>query len=237
MTDKTVDMDLRRQLADRVEPDLPKRERETGIDWFQTDDRATVTSYSPSVVRSLLCHAEARVCWIYATDSSEVSGRVQDLSKLRGVSASVEGVQVTVPVGTLGIKGVTRSSNRDSDIVKTPEEAAEAFADGGYSVPSVGSTVQDRDDGDELIVVDTHPEQRAGDHVLESVGGLTVAELNPEYDASAPVVEAVYQTEIRSTLDNWRSVEDLRDAVEFDAIEAYSFPADRLTTVYGGVEA
>ena len=132
MTDDAVDMDLRRQLADRVDPDLPRTERETGIDWFQTDDRATVTSYSPGIVRSLLRHREARVCWIYATGGEEPTGRVTEPSKLRGTDAAVEGVQVTVPVGTLGIKGVVRASNRDGNVVNTADdadEAREAFAE------------------------------------------------------------------------------------------------------------
>ena len=134
MSPDTVGMDTRRRLADRVDPQLPKNERETGIDWFQSDARATITSYSPGIVRSLLKHREARVCWIYATGASDVTGRVRNLSELLGTDAAVEGVQVTVPVGTLGVKGIVRADNRDSRVVNTPEgadDAREAFADGG----------------------------------------------------------------------------------------------------------
>jgi hypothetical protein len=39
---------------------------------------------------------------------------------------------------------------------------------------------------------------------------------------------------LNAALDDWRSVEDLRDAVSFGAVNAYSFPADRLDTTGGG---
>jgi hypothetical protein len=84
-------------------------------------------------VRQLLRHREARLCWIYATGGDGPNGRVQNPSQLLGTDASVEGVQVTIPVGALGIKGTVRSSNKDSNVVHTPEDAdkaREAFAAG-----------------------------------------------------------------------------------------------------------
>jgi len=62
----------------------------------------------------------------------------------------------------------------------------------------------------------------------------TVAEVNPTYDGAAPVLEAAYVAEIDMSLDRWRSVEELRDAIEDGALRAYAFPADRLETVPGG---
>jgi hypothetical protein len=120
-----------------------------------------------------------------------------------------------------------------------PERAPlSAFTDGGvteYDVPDAGERVRDRDtDGDELLVVAVHDDTNAARHRIDGLGGATVADANPAYDPAAPVVEAVYLEAVRETLDGWRSVEDLRDAVAFDALRSYTFPADRLATAEGG---
>jgi hypothetical protein len=116
-----------------------------------------------------------------------------------------------------------------------PERAPlSAFTDGGraeYVLPSRGDRVRDRDRGDELVVVDVDPETRAGAYEIDGLGGATVADANPAYDAAAPVVEAVYAEEAADSLDGWRSVEDLRDAVAFGALRSYTFPCDRLASV------
>ena len=120
------------------------------------------------------------------------------------------------------------------------EPARELATDGGrYYLPDVGERAVDRrdDDGGELVVVATHPETAAHDYTVEALDGLTVAEVNEEYDAAAPVVEVVYVDEADATLDRWRDVEDLRDAVHYNAVCAYSFPADRLAPVSGGEAA
>jgi len=109
----------RHDLAERVEAELSKRERETGLDFFQTDDRFTITTYSPSIARSLLKHGEATIEWVYVTDE----GRVKTPQDLTDRAVTIEGVQVTLPVGTLTIKGTVRASNADSGIVSTPDEA------------------------------------------------------------------------------------------------------------------
>lgn len=236
MSPDTVDMDTRRRLADRVDQQLKREECETGIDWFQTDERATVTSYSPSIVRQLLRHREARVCWIYATGGEGPTGRVQNPPQLLGTDASVEGVQVTVPVGTLGIKGSVRSSNKDSTVVNTPadaDEAREAFTDGGqYRLPAVGDPVVDREGGDRLVVIDVHPGTTASEYAITE--GATVADHNDEYDPAAPVVDAVYTEEVGVALVEWRSVADLRRAVGDGKLTTYAFPTDRLATVEEG---
>jgi hypothetical protein len=112
-------------------------------------------------------------------------------------------------------------------------------ADGGqYALPSVGDRVQDREavgaEEDELVVVKVR-DTRADKYEIAAVDGATVAELNRKYDPEAPVVDAVYVEEADNKLDGWRSVEDLRDAVTFGAITSYSFPADRLVAIPGGV--
>jgi len=109
--------------------------------------------------------------------------------------------------------------------------------DGGTEtrLPSAGDRVRDRDsdDGDELVVVETHPDTEARDCWLDAIGA-TVADVNGAYDAAAPVVEAAYVEDVEERLDGWRSVEDLRDAVSFGALDVYTFPADRLAARPGG---
>jgi hypothetical protein len=106
--------------------------------------------------------------------------------------------------------------------------------DGGRRIlPSPGGRASDREDDEaELIVLDVHPEARADSWVIDDTGD-TVAEHNPGYGADSPVAECVY-AEDTDGLPSWRSVEDLRDAVEFDAIASYAFPVDRLAAVTGG---
>lgn len=94
---------------------------------------------------------------------------------------------------------------------------------GMYSLPGVGAPVVDRETDERLIVIRLRPETRAGDH---EVGSETVAELNPEYDENAPVVDAVYAEEIQ--LAEWRSVDDLQAAADRGDLTAYAFPVDRL---------
>ena len=230
-----LDMADRGRLAERVDNDLKRGERETGLDFFDSDERFTITSYSPTIVRSLLKHNEARINWIYATGSAEPTGRVTNPSFLLDTDAVVEGVQATLPKGTLKIKGTVRRRNADNAIVSTPEDAQdarEAFTDGGrYILPGVGDRVVDREEGDELLVVELHEQTGADRYEIGLFGDTTVAEQNPHYDPAAPVVEAVYIDDVDETLDGWRSVEDVRDAVAFDAVTAYSFPADRLRGV------
>jgi len=109
--------------------------------------------------------------------------------------------------------------------------------DGGTEtrLPAAGDRVRDRDsdDGDELVVVETHPDTEARDCWLDAIDA-TVADVNGAYDAAAPVVEAAYVSDIEDRLDGWRSVEDLRDAVSFGALSTYTFPADRLAALPGG---
>jgi hypothetical protein len=112
----------------------------------------------------------------------------------------------------------------------------EAFADGGTTDahPAPGDEVRDREEGDRLVVVETHADTTAAEYEIAALEGATVAEVNDRWSADAAVVEAAYVSDIEDRLDGWRSVEDLRDAVTFDALRAYSFPQDRLARVPGG---
>lgn len=105
--------------------------------------------------------------------------------------------------------------------------------DGGREVlPSVGARVVDAEDGeDELIVLDVHPEARADEWQIRSTDK-TVADHNPEYRPDSAVVEAVYADDA-ARVPSWRTVDDLRDAVETDTLAGYAFPAGRLV-VPGG---
>jgi len=93
----------------------------------------------------------------------------------------------------------------------------------------VGERVVDREDeGDaELIVLD-RDNRTAAEVTIDATGRLTVADVNPKYDADADVLVAVYLEVVEETLDGWRSVADLRDAAAFGAISTHSFPAGRL---------
>jgi hypothetical protein len=116
-------METRRELAERVGADLGRHEQETGLNFFAADDRYTINTYVPNMVRSVLKHGEAEIDWIYSSPSASVSGVVRDLSDIRAEEVRVEGVRATLPLATLTIKGSPRVSNRTSDIVNTPEEA------------------------------------------------------------------------------------------------------------------
>jgi len=115
--------------------------------------------------------------------------------------------------------------------------APDLRADGGTAttLPSTGDRVRDREtDGDELLVVEIHADARADEYEIEALEHATVADVNDGYDPRAVVVEAVYLEEADAALDGWRSVEDVRDAVSFGAVNAYAFPADRLAATSGG---
>jgi hypothetical protein len=109
--------------------------------------------------------------------------------------------------------------------------------DGGTEtrLPAAGDRVRDRDsdDGDELVVVNVDEDTTAAECWLDAINA-TVADVNGAYDPEAAVVEAAYVADVEDRLDGWRTVEDLRDAVSFGALETYTFPADRLAAALGG---
>ena len=133
MSPDSVDMDTRRRLADRVDTELTRGERETDLSFFDTADEAVITSYSPTIARSLLRHQKAKIGWVYATGGDEPTGRVRNLAAILDSDVRVEGVRARIPKGCLTVKGTVRADNTDSGIVNTPDgadEAREAFADG-----------------------------------------------------------------------------------------------------------
>jgi hypothetical protein len=82
-------------------------------------------------------------------------------------------------------------------------------------------------------------EEPAADHDIPAVGE-TVAALNPDHPAAAPVVAAVFETNLESTITPWRDALDDPDAEHFGAavesfceewgvsIKSYHYPATRL---------
>ena len=113
------------------------------------------------------------------------------------------------------------------------EVATTVLPDGGEERPGIaaGDRVRDleSDDSEELLVVGIR-DADAAEHVIAELGE-SVASVNPGYPPKDRVAEAVYMDDVESRLDGWRSVEDVRDAVAFDAIASYSFPASRLRAI------
>ena len=215
------------EIADlwkRGDPALQSAEKETTIRWAKPDDEAVVHTDERGPGRRLIRHPHSTV-----EELSVIRGGEYTRLTAEEVTEDDEvvGARLRLPIGALKVRRAPRDNAQHAVVVSDRVET-----DGGpYRLPSVGDRVLDGDD--ELIVLDVHPDTRASDHALEELGGLTVAEANEEYDADAPVVDAVYVDEAEAVLDGWRSVEDIVDAVEFDAIAAYTFPTDRLEPAAG----
>jgi hypothetical protein len=94
--------------------------------------RFQVYTYEPSLVRSLLKHDFAEIEWVYLNAPHGRNERVDDLGAIgnqRG-QREIEGIQATMPVGAVTIKGSPRTTDDHSSIIYTPEDAekaAEAF--------------------------------------------------------------------------------------------------------------
>ena len=216
----------------RDDPRLAPQEKETTIRFARDEDRAVIHTDEAGLGRRLLAHDDSDVVEVAVLDDGRV--RRVTLDEVERGDEPV-GVRATLPIGALSIHSSSRKSDRHaqvvSDRVLDDVGKPEPVTDGGrYILPGVGDRVVDREEGDELLVVELHQQTGADRYKIDAVGK-TVAEVNPEYDPAAPVVEAVYIDDVDETLDGWRSVEDVRDAVAFDAVTAYSFPADRLRGV------
>ncbi|WP_136689981.1 hypothetical protein [Halorhabdus amylolytica] len=124
----------RRQLTNRVGNELSRNEQETGIQFFGDADRFQITTYRPTMVRSLLRHAYAEIERLYLGVPEGQNKRVENPSEVLTSEArpEVEGVRATLPLGTLTVKGKPRTKDQHSGIITTPEEIeglSEAFAD------------------------------------------------------------------------------------------------------------
>lgn len=120
-----LDDAVRQRLAKRVTTDgLSKEEQETAFMFFGDSDRFKLTTYRPTIVRSVLEHALAEIEWVYVSSRSERRWREENPTELLDGEGpfAIEGVCATLPIGTLTVKGSERTSNRQSKIVTTPGE-------------------------------------------------------------------------------------------------------------------
>lgn len=126
-------MQTRERLAKAVGTALAKEEQESGITLLGTADRYQLTTYKPTIVRSILRHDYADIEWVYVYHPDHQNERVHDLESVDvHAPGHVEGVCATLPIASLSIKGVPRQRNGHSTIVNTPSEAKqvrEAFKD------------------------------------------------------------------------------------------------------------
>jgi hypothetical protein len=99
-----------------------------------------------------------------------------------------------------------------------------------YALPDPGDVVEDREAGEdgEVAVVEIHPDTVAADYVISDIDS-TVAEVNRDYDAGAPVVEGVYRDSLEA-LDGELTLETVRAAVSSGVVASYAFPSDRLAS-------
>lgn len=101
-----------------------------------------------------------------------------------------------------------------------------------------GDRVRDTDEDEAVIVVNV-PGTRAADHEIQALAGRTVAQENPTYSPTDPVIEVVYPDNVdyyaekfSDTLGGWsaRSLPELYQdgTLEEMPVTIYSMPASRL---------
>jgi 5-methylcytosine-specific restriction endonuclease McrA len=94
-----------------------------------------------------------------------------------------------------------------------------------------GLSVYDRDYKGKFkrLIVVNHPDETCAEQKVPGTGQ-TVAEYNPDYDATAPVVETVYRDELDCEVENWTwlDLDELADAADEAGLTMYSYPAPRL---------
>lgn len=119
------DMADRRALATRVDPGgLSRDEQETWITFRGDEDRFQMGSYAPPIVKKLLRHAEAEIEWVCSGAPEERSRLDENLSELVRSEdhRRIEGVQATLGIGALTVKGSPRKNDYLSGVITTPED-------------------------------------------------------------------------------------------------------------------
>ena len=108
---------------------LSSAEKETGIHFAGDESAFTVTTYKPTIVKSLLEHDHAEVYrYIVSTESGghrSVSAHEVQPSDL--TDETIVGCHATMPIGTLSIKSVPRTENYQSQIVTSKTIDEDAF--------------------------------------------------------------------------------------------------------------
>lgn len=95
------------------------------------------------------------------------------------------------------------------------------------ALPQPGRVARDRDDPEAaVLVLETLPETRADEYDVESTGR-TIYDYNPDYPPWAPVVRAVYISDL-DAMTAWRDLDELEALVDRGDLRAYAFPARRL---------
>jgi hypothetical protein len=122
---------LRKELAGAVGTDLKREEQESSLSFFADDDRYQFTTYVPALVRKALAHDYARINWVYIVDGGEQRERVEDITTLANLDdgVKIEGIQASLPLGCLLMKGLPRKRDQPSSILKTPERSRRASKD------------------------------------------------------------------------------------------------------------
>ena len=99
----------------------------------------------------------------------------------------------------------------------------------------IGVEVLDHDATDpNTAVVVEQPDEPAYERTIESLDGSpTVADLNPDYPASGPVVTVAYAGDLDAALDVWREAdpEALAGLCDDESVRTYDFPAGRVREV------
>lgn len=129
------EMSLRRDLAEDVltHPDWQPVERETCVR-FSADERTTyyVQSFQRAIVSDTLKHSKAQIERVHLLSGERLS-RVDSVAAAASRDYDrVVGVEATLPLGTLSIKGTERADSKPSTVVSTPadvEQVREAFAE------------------------------------------------------------------------------------------------------------
>ena len=206
---------------ERGDPALQSVEKETTIRWAKPDDEAVIHTDEAGIGRRLLAHDHATVEEVTVLDADDTRQR-KSPEEVDDEDEPVA-IRCRLPVGAVTVGSSPRKTSQHADVV-----TKRVLADGGrYVLPGPDTVVEDRDKGDRLVVLNTHPTTTAAARTLDN--DRTVAELNPEYDPDAPVVECCYVDEIVDRVDEWRDVSDLRAAVDSGELSKYDFPVDRLT--------
>jgi len=107
------------ELHKRVEADsnLSRAEKETTISMYGDSKEATIHSFRPSVVRSLLQHDHLEVTEIIGRNNNGSMVRADDRTTAQEQLRVIHGVTGKIPVGCLKVKSTRRSNDHHQDIV------------------------------------------------------------------------------------------------------------------------
>jgi len=97
--------------------------------------------------------------------------------------------------------------------------------------------VHDSDSGGHTrLIVVSYPDEVYSEFDVPHTGK-TVADFNPEYSKTAPVVQTVYQNQLAEEVENWNTlhVEELLPSCEDAGVKTYAYPAQRLKASFSHI--